>query len=117
MKKLACSREECPEPSRWRPVLELRTGPRAGPRRLHLLQLAYCDAHKRESTLESFLSDEGWNKITKTVREAGKERRLDRQSTTLSWERLEKEDLKRLRKKQQHTAAPEVAKGDDELAF
>jgi len=98
-------------------VLELRSRPRATSRRLFLEQLGYCAEHKRTVTLDTLLSAEGWDKIAKTVREAGKEK-IDRPSTTLSWHPLTKRELYSLRRDQHHTTAPvppdEV---DADLAF
>lgn len=96
-------------------MLELRSRPRAVARRLYFLQLGYCAEHRHASSPATFLSDEGFSKIAKTLREAGKEK-IDRRHTTLAWEPLTRTDLRRLGRSQHHTVA--VAKTtDDDLPF
>jgi hypothetical protein len=115
--KMPCSHEDCPKDPLWRPVLELRSRPRATSRRLFLEQLGYCAEHKRTVTLADLLSAEGFDKIARTIREAGKEK-IDRQATTLSWHPLSKRDLYQLRREQHHTAAPVPPEEvDADLAF
>jgi hypothetical protein len=113
---MTCSHDDCQLPPRWKPVLELRSKARATSRRLRFTQLGYCDLHKRTTSLSTFLSDEGFNKIAKTVREAGKER-IDQRHTTLAWEPLTGADRRRLGHTQHHTATPDASDHDPELAF
>ena len=112
---MPCSHEDCSIDPRWRPVLELRSRPRAVVRRLDLLQLGYCDTHKRTVTLTTLLSDEGFDLIVKKAREAGKEK-LDRRHTTLGWHLMTRRELYFLRKNQHRTTTP-IVDEDTDLAF
>ncbi len=47
--------------------------------------VAVCEMHKEHATLNDFLSDEGWNKISKHLRESGKGHFM-KSLTTLDWE-------------------------------
>ena len=96
-------------------MLELRARPRANGRRLHFVQLGYCAEHRGEVTITELLSDEGFDKIAKTAREAGKER-LDHRATTLAWHPMTKRELYFLRRSQHNTSKP-VVDEDAELAF
>lgn len=106
-----CSHDDCREPARWQPLLELRSGPRAVPRRLTFLRLGYCDEHRQTLGLGPLLSDEGFAKIARDLREAGREK-ISRDATTLAWRRLANYDLRRLLCSQDRTSSP---RGDDEI--
>lgn len=112
---MPCSHEDCPRSPKWVPVLELRSGPRAVPRVLKFMRLGYCDEHRGATTLGSLLSEEGFNKIAKILRESGKEK-ISRDATTLAWRPMSYADKRRLSRSLHHThAAPEP--DDEELAF
>jgi hypothetical protein len=114
---ISCSHDDCQSPSRWKPVLLLRSRPRDAGRQISFERLGYCDAHRESLTLATFLSDEGWKKIARALREAGKEK-CDQNHTLLTWTRLSKADLHRIGRLQHHTSTVEetdVAKA--ELAF
>ena len=65
-------------------------------------QLGYCDEHKSVLNLASFLSDEGFTKITKFLREAG-HAAPDRPLTTLGWNELDPDEAAALAENQHHT--------------
>jgi hypothetical protein len=87
-----CSHDDCEKPARWRPALDLRTRKDARPTRARFEQLAYCDEHHRSLHLDAFLCDEGFTKLTKHVREAGKPV-PNKLCTTLAWEPLADDEL------------------------
>lgn len=97
-------------------MLELRASPRGTARRLYFEQLGYCDAHKKSTTIATFLSEEGWDRMAKTLREAGKER-IDRRSTTLAWELLTGKERQQLGRSQHRTTSPKKQDDDADLAF
>lgn len=99
---MPCSREGCEDDPRWRPALDLREGPGAAARRLRFRQLGYCGRHKDDVTLPELLSDEGGAKIGRVLREAGKEK-IDPRATTLRWEKVDRNHLRRLATRQHRT--------------
>jgi len=105
---MRCSHDDCPDSPAWHPAIVLRSRRSAAPRRAVLVHLGYCDGHRGSLTLATFLSDEGFTKLAKHVREAGKPA-PDRPLTTLEWvplgDELTDED-------QQFTESPE-----ESLAF
>jgi hypothetical protein len=82
-----CYLINCPDRGTWRPVLALRTRKDASPVRLAFAHLTACDAHKQEATVDSFLSPEGFDKISRVLRDAGKPVPM-RKLTTLQWEKI-----------------------------
>jgi hypothetical protein len=78
-----------------------------------LVQLGYCDAHKATAVLSDYLSDEGFTKLAKFIREAGKPI-PDKSLTTLGWEPISPEDAAELSLDQHRTTS---APPTDELAF
>jgi hypothetical protein len=76
-------------------MLQLRSAKKGPVTLLRFSQLVFCDEHKATSTLESFLSDEGFVKISKYMRENGKKAPAQR-NTTLAWEKLSPELLETL---------------------
>jgi hypothetical protein len=56
------------------------------PIRATIPEIKICEMHKQESTLESFLSPEGWTKIEKFLRENGKGN-FQRRAIRLEWDR------------------------------
>lgn len=67
-----CSREDCTGLGAWTPVLLIRSHKKTPPLRAHLPEILQCTLHKDTSKLTDFLSDEGWDKIQKHLRQAGK---------------------------------------------
>lgn len=108
---MPCSQDDCQEAPLWRPILELRRSRKDPPARVSFSQLGYCDEHKATSNLATFLSDEGFTKITKFLREAGRES-PDRSLTTLGWSPISPAEAAALEADQHHTLSPE-----EKLAF
>jgi hypothetical protein len=54
---------------RWQPHLELPRGKSI--QKAVFSKLVYCDDHKRETVIGKLLSDEGYHKLRKHVREHG----------------------------------------------
>ena len=84
---MRCSHDDCQSTPEWHPVLELRSRRGVPATKAVLVQLGYCDAHRETLKLETFLSAEGFARLTKHVREAGKPA-PDRSLTTLTWRLL-----------------------------
>lgn len=82
---MSCTRDKCPGLGRFTPVLVLRTSRGAPPLRATLTDLLQCEGHKNTSTLDDFLSPEGWDRMEKFLRENGKGR-FSRQLTALTWD-------------------------------
>jgi len=80
-----CSRSNCPGRAVWRPLFVMRAKAK-GPEIIgRLSQLAYCEMHKDEGRLADFLSESSWDKIVRSMREAGKPT-PQRNLTTLRYE-------------------------------
>lgn len=110
-----CSHDDCREPARWQAVLETRERPRAVGRRVRLLQLGYCDQHKRTVRLDDVLSSEAHEKLGKTLLEDGKEK-IDPRLTTLGWAPLGPADRRRLARGQ-HRTTSRSSDEEDDLSF
>jgi len=82
---IPCSRTECPGSGTWTPVLLLRQQRGEKGLKARMLEIRQCTFHKEASGLEDFLSDEGWDKLSRHLREAGKGRFM-KNFTTLTWE-------------------------------
>jgi len=108
---MPCSTENCSNEASWQPVLEMRSAKKGPVTTVKLTQLVYCDTHKAASTLASFLSDEGFVKIAKFMRENGKKAPAQR-NTTLTWSKLSPELLETM--SPMTIAQPDP---DDDLAF
>lgn len=67
-----CAREDCTGLGAWVPVLLILSHKKAVPLRAHLPEIPQCTLHKDTGKLADFLSDEGWDKIQKHLRRAGK---------------------------------------------
>ena len=81
-----CYLADCSTPGIWQPILNLRSRSNGAITTLRFKTIKACDEHKTASTVDSFLSDEGYDKLARYLRDAGKsvpQHRL----TTLSWER------------------------------
>jgi hypothetical protein len=70
----------------WQPILNLKSRSNGAITTLRFKTIRVCDEHKKESTVDSFLSDEGFDKLVRHLRDAGKTIPLHR-LTNLSWER------------------------------
>jgi hypothetical protein len=80
-----CYLAPCATPGIWQPVLNLRARADGPVTLLRFTSIRVCDDHKATSTVDSFLSDEGFHKLAHHMRDAGKT--VPRQRlTTLSWE-------------------------------
>ena len=81
-----CYLASCPNPGTWQPILNLRSRSDGPTTRLRFTAIRTCDEHKAASTVDSFLSDEGFHKLAHHMRDAGKP--VPRQRLTpLSWEK------------------------------
>ena len=87
---MKCSKTDCPGIGRHSPVLLLRKTKKGSPLRAELRQLAICEGHKESATVNDFLSDEGWDKISKKLREAGKGT-FSKGLTSIDWQPTEAE--------------------------
>jgi hypothetical protein len=81
----SCKRDGCPGEGIWIPVFLLHAKRGDKPLRARLPQVEQCELHKDQGTIEHFLSPEGWDKLQKHLREAGKGRFVQK-LTTLTWE-------------------------------
>jgi hypothetical protein len=107
---MSCHVDNCRNPTRVLPVLELRRKKGEKPRRVWLREVSACEDHSRTLTLDDFLSDEGFDKLTKHLKQRGlptPSRRL----TTLAWEELPPDQITR------PTTASTTPDGDEELPF
>jgi hypothetical protein len=80
-----CHLNNCKNPGTCSPVLELRPRKNKSGPKLRFKDVSVCDEHRETSTIDTFLSDEGYTKISKQLREAGKTPPA-RKNITLSWE-------------------------------
>ena len=81
-----CYLTPCTEPGIWQPILNLKSRSNGAATTLRFTTIRVCDKHKTTSTVDSFLSDEGFDKLSRHMRDAGKsvpQHRL----TSLAWER------------------------------
>jgi hypothetical protein len=108
---MSCSQDDCQEAPLWRPILEMRSRRGEAPTEVSFIQLGYCEGHKKTSSLATFLSDEGFTKLNKFLREAGRES-PDRSLTTLGWSSILPAEASALEADQHHTLSPE-----EKLAF
>lgn len=86
-----CARKECPGIGHYIPILLIRARKKDTPLRADLPKLLVCEGHKLSSTVNDFLSDEGWDRIAKKLREAGRGS-FSKPLTTLAWREIEKQD-------------------------
>jgi len=107
---MPCSHEKCGAAPLWRPALDLRSTERGKATRVWFLHLGYCAQHRDASSVDSFLSDEGFVKLSKFLAVKGK-RRPVRKLTTLAWEKIEPGEARDLEVRQDQTAP------DDSLSF
>lgn len=86
-----CYLDPCTNPGIWQPILNLKARSNGKITTLRFKTIRACDEHKAVSTVDSFLSSEGYDKLARHLRDAGKsvpQHRL----TTLSWEKNPIED-------------------------
>lgn len=81
----SCKRDGCPGTGIWIPVLVLHQKRGDDGLRARMPNVEQCELHKDSGTIEDFLSPEGWDKLQRHLREAGKGRYAQR-LTTLEWE-------------------------------
>jgi hypothetical protein len=105
---MTCSQDDCQEAPLWRPIIETRSRRGETPTRVSLVQLGYCEEHRKTSGLATFLSDEGFTKLNKFLRETGRES-PDRSLTSLGWSPITNEEAAELEKDQHHTLSTEEA--------
>ena len=89
---MSCSMDDCSSVGAWHPVLELRSRKNGPITRATMMQLLFCDEHKAAKGLTDFLSNEGFVKIAKFLRENGKENPIQR-NTTLTWSHAAPEEI------------------------
>jgi len=100
-----CSQDQCQKRARWLPVVLLRRSAKGEPASVRFRRLGYCDEHKAKGTLKTVLSDEGFARLAKHLRESGLPEPSPRHSE-LVWERLRPADLQRLARRQDKTLSP-----------
>ncbi len=107
---MPCSQDDCQLTPKWRPVLAIGTKRRGKPLEFRFTRLGYCDAHRDKAVVATVLSDEGFHKVAKHVRELGLGN-LDRASATLKWEEIDSREAERMTDTQDSTVT------DDTLPF
>ena len=75
----------CERDGIWTPLIMCRKTPKSNPLRSRMFELGVCDLHKDKSSIKNFLSDEGWTKIEKFLRENGHQG-YKQGCTYLDWE-------------------------------
>jgi hypothetical protein len=105
---MPCSFASCEGECRWRPALELRVRKNDKPTKARLTQIAYCDDHKKVLTIDDVLSDEGYKKIAKFLKERGRPVPVKR-NITLAFEELTASEAEKL------TPVIDKAKPDDDF--
>ena len=81
-----CYLADCTAPGIWQPILNLKPRSNGEVTPLRFKTIRVCDEHRRVSTVDSFLSHEGYDKLSRHMRDAGKPAPQQR-LTTLSWEK------------------------------
>lgn len=80
-----CYLATCSLPGIWKPILKLRSRSNGPTTILRFKSISTCKNHKKTSAVDSFLSDEGFDKLARHLRDAGKSIPI-RRLTTLDWE-------------------------------
>lgn len=80
-----CYLATCSSPGTWKPILKLRSRSNGPTAILRFRSISTCEDHRKTSTVDSFLSDEGFDKLTRHLRDAGKSVPI-RRLTALDWE-------------------------------
>ena len=83
---MTCLREPCSNPPTWHPVLKLRSKQEDPVTHLCFTEITVCDTHKQDATVNSFLSMEGFDKLVRILREAGKPAPV-RRFISLDWQK------------------------------
>lgn len=79
----SCQRLNCSNPGRWMPILFFWFDLKHPPARA-ACSLRICDEHKASSTVEDFLTDDGWEQIVNGFKKQGL-KTPDRSLTKLDW--------------------------------
>ena len=108
---MPCSQDDCPADPRWQPALVLHPRRGGSTSKATFCRLGYCDEHRQIATVETFLSDEGFVKLAKFMRESGKAP-PDRALVELDWLPIDDITKQSLAERQDHTQSAE-----EELAF
>ena len=88
-------------------MLELRSFKTSPPYRLRFCRLGYCTEHQAAATVDTFLSAEGFTKISKFLRENGKAE-PDKHFTSLAWDPLPPDEAAELAPCQDKTRSNDV---------
>jgi len=80
-----CYLATCSSPGAWKPILKFRSRSNGPATILHFKSISTCEEHRKTSTVDSFLSEEGFDKLARHLRDAGKSVPI-RRLTTLDWE-------------------------------
>ena len=111
-----CHMEACPLTGTWQPILRLRPKKDAEPLGIRFRSIRVCDHHRSISTVETFLSDEGFDKLSRHLRDSGRpmpKRRL----VTLDWERTGIEDVPPVPMTTMEPPAPGIPPGTSDLSL
>lgn len=81
---MSCAASECPSDGQWSPILVMRRLVKTPPTRASFGQKTFCLAHREQVRVEHLLSSEGWDKMMKSLREAGRGT-FRKNLTTLEW--------------------------------
>ena len=107
---MSCYHRNCSKTPKWHPVLILRSRKNSSPFRMKFLQLLFCDSHRESYTLNDLLSDEGFTKISKFLKENGKTAPSQR-CTILDWTPIPIDEIPVL------TPRDQPSPSDDDLPF
>jgi hypothetical protein len=83
---IGCARADCPNLAVYLPILELRAA-LEGPAAQMSVGLGMCPSHKDTLTVDDFVSEEGWQRLTDTFASLGKQP-PERVFTTLRWDAI-----------------------------
>ena len=84
---LPCLHASCPNEGTLQPVLELRSKQNGVVTLLRFTAIAVCGNHQASAEVASFLSIEGFDKLVRILKEAGKQTPV-RKFTTLDWQQI-----------------------------
>jgi hypothetical protein len=84
---LPCLHTSCRKQGSWQPVLELRSKQNGHVTLLRFTAIAVCGEHQASAEVISFLSIEGFDKLVRILKEAGKQVPV-RKFTSLEWEQI-----------------------------
>jgi len=87
-----CRHSGCPGQGAWIPVMIFRPAGSRKDVRASIPDIRVCEMHKARSSLDAFLSPEGFAKIEKFLRENGKGS-FQRRHVKLEWQRNQEEGL------------------------